>query len=44
LLGRYFGISAPFWLNLQTRYDLEVESGWSGPRLDVEVAAYAAAS
>jgi len=23
-LGRYFGIEAQFWLNLQTRYDLEV--------------------
>lgn len=25
-LARYFGTSADFWLNLQTRYDLEVES------------------
>ena len=24
-LGRYFGVSPQFWLNLQTRYDLEVE-------------------
>lgn len=23
-LGRYFGVEAQFWLNLQTRYDLEV--------------------
>ena len=23
-LGRFFGMSAQFWLNLQTRYDLEV--------------------
>jgi len=23
-LGRYFGIEAQFWLNLQTRYDLEL--------------------
>lgn len=23
-LGRYFGMSAQFWLNLQTRYDLEL--------------------
>ena len=23
-LGRYFGIEPQFWLNLQTRYDLEV--------------------
>lgn len=24
-LGRYFGMSAQFWINLQARYDLEVE-------------------
>lgn len=23
-LGRYFGLDPQFWLNLQTRYDLEV--------------------
>lgn len=23
-LGRYFGVDSQFWLNLQTRYDLEV--------------------
>jgi len=23
-LGRYFGVEPQFWLNLQTRYDLEV--------------------
>jgi len=23
-LGKYFGTSAPFWLNLQTHYDLDV--------------------
>lgn len=23
-LGRYFGVSPQFWLNLQTRYDLEL--------------------
>ena len=43
-LGRYFGTSAQFWLNLQTRYDLEVESDRLGLRLSVEVAVYAAAS
>ena len=43
-LGRYFGTSAQFWLNLQTRYDLEVESDRLGQRLGVEVAVYAAAS
>ena len=25
-LGRYFGIEPEFWMNLQTHYDLEVES------------------
>jgi len=43
-LGRYFGTSAQFWLNMQTRYDLEVESDRLGVRLGVEVAIYAAAS
>ncbi len=43
-LGRYFGTSAQFWLNLQTRYDLEVESDRLGLRLGVEVAVYASAS
>lgn len=26
-LGRYFGVSAQFWLNLQTRYELDVTEG-----------------
>lgn len=25
-LGRYFGISAEFWMNLQTNYDLQQEA------------------
>jgi antitoxin HigA-1 len=25
-LGKYFGNSAEFWLNLQVKYDLEIES------------------
>ncbi len=25
-LGRYFGTSAEFWINLQTHYDLEIET------------------
>jgi addiction module HigA family antidote len=29
-LGRYFGTSAEFWLNLQSHYDLEVEEDRSG--------------
>lgn len=36
-LSRYFGNSARFWLNLQSRYDLEVEEDRLGDRLDHEV-------
>jgi addiction module HigA family antidote len=36
-LGRYFGTSARFWLNLQARYDLEVENDRLGRRLLKEV-------
>jgi addiction module HigA family antidote len=36
-LARYFGTSERFWLNLQTRYDLEVEKDRLGDRLKREV-------
>lgn len=36
-LGRYFGTSDQFWLNLQSRYDLEVEREKLGDRLTKEV-------
>ena len=36
-LGKFFGISAQFWLNLQTRYDLEVTEDLLSDRLDKEV-------
>ncbi len=36
-LSRYFGTSERFWLNLQARYDLEVEKDRLGERLDREV-------
>ena len=42
-LGRYFGMSAEFWLNLQTHYDLEQEQERLAHRLDKEVKALAAA-
>lgn len=42
-LGRYFGTSAQFWLNLQTHFDLEVQQDKIGARLDSEVHAFAAA-
>ncbi|MBI4524474.1 MAG: HigA family addiction module antidote protein [Deltaproteobacteria bacterium] len=37
-LARYFGTSDRFWLNLQARYDLEVEKDRLGNRLEREVA------
>ena len=36
-LARYFGTSERFWLNLQARYDLEVERDHLGARLAKEV-------
>ncbi len=36
-LGRFFGMSPQFWLNLQTRYDLEVTEDLLEDRLDNEV-------
>ncbi len=36
-LARYFGTSERFWLNLQTRYALEVERDRLGGRLEREV-------
>ncbi len=37
-LARYFGNSERFWLNLQSRYDLELEKDRLGRRLVREVA------
>jgi addiction module HigA family antidote len=39
-LSRYFGLSERFWINLQTRYDLEVEKDRLHDRLDKEVHVY----
>ena len=36
-LSRFLGTSPQFWLNLQSRYDLEVESDRLGGRLTSEV-------
>lgn len=36
----YFGTSAEFWLNLQSRYDLLVEQKTSGKRIEKEVKRY----
>ncbi|MHB1014259.1 MAG: HigA family addiction module antitoxin [Desulfurivibrionaceae bacterium] len=36
-LGRFFGMEAQFWLNLQTYYDMEVAQEALADRLDTEV-------
>jgi hypothetical protein len=40
-LSRYFGLSERFWLNLQARYDLEVEKDRLECRLEKEVKVFA---
>lgn len=42
-LGRYFGVSPQFWLNLQAHYDLDQERDRLGDRLEHEVHALAMA-
>ncbi len=39
-LGRFFGMSAEFWLNLQARYDLECEKARIGKRLTRDIKPY----
>lgn len=39
-LSRYFGLSERFWLNLQTRYDLEIAKDQLADRLEREVSVY----
>jgi addiction module HigA family antidote len=41
-LARFFGTSDRFWLNLQARYDLEVQRERLGPALEAEVEVLAA--
>lgn len=41
-LSRYFGLSERFWLNLQSRYDLETAKDQLGDRLQQEVRVLAA--
>lgn len=36
-LARYFGNSARFWMNLQTRYDLTLAERELGERIEAEV-------
>jgi len=42
-LSRYFGLSERFWINLQARYNLEIEKDRLQDRLDKEVRVYAMA-
>lgn len=39
-LGRFFDMSPQFWLNLQTRYDLEMTEDFLANKLDDEVHAF----
>ena len=36
-LGRYFGTSAQFWINMQARYDLESTKDKLADRIEREV-------
>ena len=36
-LSKYFATSEKFWMNLQTRYDMELQKDLLGDRLDKEV-------
>jgi len=42
-LGRFFKMSAQFWLNLQSHYDLEIMEDRLGSRLEREVKVLAVA-
>ncbi|MEM7593713.1 MAG: HigA family addiction module antitoxin [Cyanobacteria bacterium P01_A01_bin.83] len=39
-LGRFFNMEAQFWMNLQSRYDLEITKERLLDRLDKEVSVY----
>jgi len=39
-LSRYFGLSERFWINMQARYDLEIEKDRLQDRLSKEVQVY----
>jgi len=40
-LSRFFGLSERFWINMQIRYDIEVEKDHLQNRLEKEVRVYA---
>ena len=39
-LSRYFGTTEQFWMNLQVRYDMELEKDLLGDKLEKEVGIY----
>ena len=41
-LSRFFGTSAEFWINLQTRYDLDVADRTSRRKIEQEITPHAA--
>jgi addiction module HigA family antidote len=41
-LSLYFGMTENFWMNLQARYDLEIQKDRLNGRLECEVRVYAA--
>lgn len=41
-LGRYFGMTPEFWINLQTRYDLDVAERTTRRQIEREVEPHAA--
>ena len=43
-LSRYFGLSEKFWLNLQSRYDLEIEKDRFQDKLETEVQVFGSTS
>ena len=43
-LARFFGLSERFWLNMQSRYDIEIEKDRLSDRLEREVHVYATQS
>jgi antitoxin HigA-1 len=42
-LSRYFGLSERFWINMQSRYDIEVQKDRLSDRLEREVHVYVSA-
>ena len=41
-LSKYFGLSERFWINIQTRYDIEIEKDKLQGRLQQEVTVFSA--